>query len=138
MILAQVFNLYGESVYELHDDGYEECNKFAYKDVYKEEFNLLEFFNIFCIKTSMDRVSIGIVILIYTIFFSCKITNRLRCLYRSFATVRCYKASDRNVERFAFLFRKITKAKYTIFIKIDFFLATVRIYAKLSIPNKGN
>ena len=26
------------------NSGYEECNKFAYKDVYKEEFNLLEFF----------------------------------------------------------------------------------------------
>ena len=28
MIKAQVFNLHGELVYELHDDSYEECNTY--------------------------------------------------------------------------------------------------------------
>lgn len=28
MIIAQVTNLHGEVIYELHDDGYEECNSY--------------------------------------------------------------------------------------------------------------
>ena len=28
MVKCQVFNLHGKVVYELHDDGYEECNTY--------------------------------------------------------------------------------------------------------------
>lgn len=74
------------------NDGYDECNKFAYKDVYKEEFNLLEFFKIY--KEAVLK---------WTVDFSIPFTNNL-CE----TMIRLVKSKM----KISYLFKNIESARY--------------------------